>query len=463
MADNIPVDPTASYTVAADVIGVVGYQRVKLNIGIDGVASSDVGATTPLPVSGTVQVSTGTVSVSGQVQVSGAVSISVMPAVSISVSAALGTVITILGTQVVTVVQASATPVWITGTVVAGAGTTVISGTVTAIPADRTTALPSVSATGGVVWIANTGAQITTASPGATATGVVIWIANPTTFTAVVTVSVSISPTVNISGVTPVTTQTSVSVAGHPVWWAPGALVGISVSQALGTVITVLGTQIVSVVPGVSVNALVTGVVSVSVLPAVSISVSAVLGTVITVLGTVLVSIRVSQVLGTLITVVDLPYVSTGAMAASSTGLIVLSKLFTRIPFQIVISSTVVGASTTLLMTVYTGNTIATTGASFFVAASRMRVQNIQVAAVSSAVLQGAALALIYGTAAASLSVTATVGIGPQLPYLPAATSQFGIAGFELDGPPAATTVGVGLIQGTSHTIQYAVISGYLF
>jgi len=208
--------------------------------------------------------------------VTGPVSISALPAVSISVSAVLGTIITQLGTQVVTVVpglsvsavvsgtvsiaqvttavphisqtgivmwiaggqSTTATPVVITGTVTAGAGTTVVSvtgsvtvvaglsvsavvsGTVTAIPVDRTTALPSVSATGGIMWVANTAAQITTAAPGAGATGVAVWVANP------------------------------------------GAAVATTVISV--TVITQLGTQVVSVVPGLSVSAVVSGTVTVN-------------------------------------------------------------------------------------------------------------------------------------------------------------------------------------------------------
>ena len=87
----------------------------------------------------------------------------------------------------------------------------------------------------------------------------------------------------------------------------------------------------------------------------------------------------------------------------------------------------------------------------------------MNVVAVSSAVVSQAMLAVLYGTAAASLSVTATVGVGAILPYLPAATAQFNLNGMWNDGPPAATSIALGLIQGTSHAIQAFVISGYLF
>jgi hypothetical protein len=109
-------------------------------------------------------------------QVSGAVSISALPAISISVSAALGTVITILGTQVVSVVP---------GVTVAVSGYSV------------TTATPSISATGAVVWLANT---------------------------VTVTVTATVTGSLAISGVVPSTggvpgSQASV---GIPVW--PGIL-----------------------------------------------------------------------------------------------------------------------------------------------------------------------------------------------------------------------------------------------
>src|SRR3990172_1333689 len=93
---NVPVNPSASYTVAADEIGAVAYQRVKLNVGISGTTSLDVGATTPLPVtvSGTALVSmvpgvsvTVQDGVSVSAQVSGTVtvngSVAVVPGVSV--------------------------------------------------------------------------------------------------------------------------------------------------------------------------------------------------------------------------------------------------------------------------------------------------------------------------------------------------------------------------------------------
>lgn len=344
MANNVIVSPSASYTVAAEDIGVsVEVQRVKVVLGTAGVDGGNVGLTNPMPVTGTVAVPaglsvsaqvSGTVTVSAGVSVSavvsgtvtaavpaglsvsavvsgtvtavvtGPVSISAMPAISISVSAALGTVVTVLGTVAVNVVAGGA-----------GGGSV-------------TTAVPSISATGQVMWIA--GGQSTTAFP--------IVVTGTVTAGAGTTV-------VSIGNIVPVTTQASVSVTGLPVWLNPtqavvvntiaagfsvNALVtgvvsvsvlpavSISVSAALGTIITILGTQVVSVVPGLSVSAL----VSISVMPAVSISVSAVLGTVITILGTQVVSVvpglSVSGVVSGTVTAVVTGPVSISAMPAIS-------------------------------------------------------------------------------------------------------------------------------------------------
>jgi len=134
-------------------------------------------------------------------------------------------------------------------------------------------------------------------------------------------------------------------------------------------------------------------------------------------------------------------------------------------PVVINISSTVVGSSTTLLMTVFTAGTAVTTGASFWVPPSGMvfRIKAMQMVAVSSAVLSNARLAVLLGTAAASVSVVATVGVPAMLPYaIQASTTPFQQAGYDAD-VVGGTTVGVGVIGGTSHSILGAVIQGMLF
>lgn len=72
MADNIAVTPGTGATVAADDIGGVLYQRVKIGVGADG-SATDVSTASPLPISdagGSLTVD-GTVAVSGSVAVTG--------------------------------------------------------------------------------------------------------------------------------------------------------------------------------------------------------------------------------------------------------------------------------------------------------------------------------------------------------------------------------------------------------
>src|SRR5258706_431808 len=122
-------------------------------------------------------------------------------------------------------------------------------------------------------------------------------------------------------------------------------------------------------------------VVSVSALAA-----SVVLGTIIAVSGVTAVSN-----LSTVVTVLNLPYVTTALPTGASTGLIVVAKDFARQPVVIFVTSTVIGSSTTVLMTVYTNYTTATAGASFWVppANKTFRIKamgvNAQLSAVASA------------------------------------------------------------------------------
>ena len=93
MSDNIAVTPGAGSTIAADDIGGVLHQRVKIVIGADGVSNGDVSASNPVPVTGSVGVSNfpATQPVSGTFwqttqPISGSVTVSSLPAVLGSVS-----------------------------------------------------------------------------------------------------------------------------------------------------------------------------------------------------------------------------------------------------------------------------------------------------------------------------------------------------------------------------------------
>jgi hypothetical protein len=135
------------------------------------------------------------------------------------------------------------------------------------------------------------------------------------------------------------------------------------------------------------------------------------------------------------------------------------------VPVVIMVSSTAIGSGTTMLMTVYTAGTQATAGASFWVVPSgyNLEINAMQVAAVSSAILGAARLLVLLGTAAASLSVTSTVGVPACLPYaIQASTTPFDIMGLRAK-VLSGTTVGVGSLGGSAHTISGAVIQGRLF
>jgi hypothetical protein len=120
-------------------------------------------------------------------------------------------------------------------------------GTITAIPANQTTAAPAAGATGQVVYVANQSVavsgtvsvanQIAQATTQTNATGAVVWLA-PT-------------QAVNVSGPVQVTNGgTALNVVV-----VPGSS-PVPVNVTGGTINTILGTQIVSVVPGLSVSAL---------------------------------------------------------------------------------------------------------------------------------------------------------------------------------------------------------------
>lgn len=360
----------------------------------------------PVVVTGVVQVSAGTTSVSGTVSISNALTVqTILSTINVAIVAgaggggsvttagpsisATGQVVWIAGGQGTT-----ATPIWVTGTVAAGAGTTVISGTVSVSGTAIVSVVPGVSVV-------------------AQASGTV---------------------TANLQGVVPVTTAASVSVTGLPVWLNPTQAVVVNTIAA-----------------GFSVQALVSGTVTVSGLAGHAVSVSA---------------IAASQVLGTIIAVSGVTSISNLSTIVTILGTQIVSVASVQLqPVNIMLSSTVVGSQTTLLMTVYTGATFVTTAASFWVvpAGKVFRIMGMNLVNVSSAVLSRGQLAVIVGTAAASLSVTATVGIAAALPYaIQASTTPFNREGIVAD-IAAGTTVGVGLIGGTSQSIQGGVISGYLF
>ena len=427
MAD-VAVNPTASYTVAADVVGTVGYQRIKLDVGASGATSGDVGATNPLPVTGTMAVSgavqvSGTVTVAGSVSVSGTAVVSVVPGVSVtiqqgaSVSAVVsGTVtvngsVSVSGTGLVSVVPGVSVIAQVSGTVTiapttltvnTAVGTTVVSGTITAIPIDRTAATPDAAATGQIVWVANPGAAVAT------------------------------------------------------------------------TVITVN-----TIAAGFSVNALVTGVVSVSVMPSVAIS-------------TNLLTTGVPAAASTGIVVWNAGInITTGFPAANATGQIVwdAALLFTAglpiqastaqivvvkpaplAPVMIKVTGTAIAQSAgKYLFTIWTGATGAPAAAgttSWAVPAGKvLRLCVLQAACTSSAVL-GGSIQVFVGVGATASMISASISTQLQLMKLQmfgaAALQSAAIFGAEAD-VNAGESIAVFVAASTAAVLRDLLIVGKLF
>ena len=156
----------------------------------------------------------------------------------------------------------------------------------------------------------------------------------------------------------------------------------------------------------------------------------------------------------------------TGLQMGAGTTVIGTVADVARTPVVIMVSKSVaVPTDATLMMTVYTGGTVVTAGASFYVIPSgkTFRVISMDVVALTSAVLSNGNFAVLLGTAAASLSVTTTVGLAAVLPYaIQASTTPF--SNRSLNGDIAAgTSIALGVMGGTSHTIVGAVVQGYLF
>ena len=500
--DIIPVTTAASVSVSGVPVWMNPTQPVVVNtitagFSVNALVTGTVSVSGPVQVSGTVTIAPTTFTVNTAVTVAGAsvtiqqgVSVSavvsgtigilnVVPVVtqaSVSVTglpvwfnptAALGTVVTQLGTQMVSIAQTSVsmaalptvnTIVTILGTqvvtVVPGLSVSaVVSGTVSVSGLSVTAAGPSVAATGIVVWLA--GGQSSTAWPvvitgtvtaGAgttvvsvtgsvlvsgtvsvsavglwtstavtTGTAQAVWIMNPTTVT--VTINGTTTGTVSLLSIVPVTTQVSVSVSGIPVWFNAGALVSVS------------GTAVVSVVPGLSVSAVVSGTISNS---------------------------------GILF--------STGLATVASTGQIVIAKDFARAPVQIFMTATAVAQSVNkYLFTIWTGATGAPAAAgttSWAVPAGKvLRLNNIQIAMTSSAVL-GGSVQVFVGVGATASMISASISTQLQVLKIQvfgtAAMVSAGLFGAQAD-VQAGESICVFIAASTAVVSRACIIQGYLF
>jgi len=451
----------------------------------------------------------GSVPVSGTVTVANGASVTIQQGASVSVSA-VNTVGTVLGTVAVNVVAGGAAPgttvttqaaltaqlVWLAPTQTVA----VVSTVATILGTQIVSVVPGLS-----VNLSNFGsvAATTTASGLSGVTGLPVWVANPATVT--VTVTVTTTGTVSILNVVPVTTQASVSVTGLPVWWNPTAAVGIAgtavvtlatggtlatllgtvavnvvaggaapgntaTSQvattaqvvwlaptqtvlAVSTIVTILGTQVVTVVPGLSVSAVVSGTVTVLN----GASVSAVVSGTVTVNNGVSVTVQqgasVSAVVSGTVTV------ATGTVTPLDVG---------RTNVLLTVTSTSVGISgTTVPFAFQVGLSVPVANTTSWVvpADKTFRILAIN-GVVQNSVTTSPALVRLFVLASTALPTwTSTVPVAAQLGIQAVSqTVAYSGCAVGIADVPAGATVGLAFSVGTSGaSIVHAQVAGYLF
>lgn len=402
-------------------------------------------------VAGSVAFSTTALATVTQAAVTGAVAW-LAPTQTLASVNVVNSIVTVLGTQIVSVVPG------ISVTIQQGASVSaVVSGTVSLLNVVPVTTAASVSVTALPVWlnptqpvVVNTIAagfsvnalvtgpvSISNVVPVTTAasvsvTGFPVWL-NPTQQVVVSgfqgqSVSAVVSGTVtnNISGIVPVTTAASVSVSGIPVWLNPtqqivvSGLAGHSVSgtlsisntvavtgtiQNVASISTILGTAVVSVVPGVAVN------------------------------------------------------VTTGTVVALDAG---------RTQVQIIVTSTSVGISgTIMLMTVYTGIAQATAGASFWVvpAGKTFRILSANMVVQNSVTTSPVFHRLFVTPSTAAPTWTSTAPVAALVAQgAVSAGVYYSAVGIGVNDVAAGVTVAIAHTIGTSGgSIVQAAVNGYLF
>lgn len=416
-------------------------------------AATVAGASVTIQQGASVQaVVSGAISISNVVPVTTAASVSVTgipvwlnPTQGVNALVSISNVVPVTTAASVSV---TALPVWLNPTqqvVISGfqgqSVQAVISGPVSISNVVPVTTAASVSVTGLPVWL-NPTQQISisavvpvTTAASVSVTGLPVWL-NPTQQIAVsglvghsITGSVNIVSiaAVSISNVVPVTTQTSVSVTGLPIWFNPGALVAISGIAGVTTAASVSVTGL-----PVWLNPTQTIVVS---------------GNVVA---------------------------TTTAVSGSTGGLVWLGASQTIIeykfnPFLLMVTSTVGGsAGTTLLMTIYTEASQAAAGTTQWAVPSgkTLRLLNINAVINSSAVTGGTAqIFLNAATASGSFTSANQATIGRPM-FLQLIVSA-GITGGSIVGcfqdVGAGTTIGMFQVAATAMVIGNVQIMGYLF
>ena len=394
---NIPVTPSASYTVAADDIAGVEYQYVKLDIGAAGTATP-VGTANPVPV-------------------------------------ALGG----------------------------------------ALPAVVTSGFPGAAVPGLVVW--NADVDITTATPAVAASGQVVWIANP-------------QPGVSTTGAS--------GVAGEIVWLGVGQTINIDLDPyettakpaAASTGMVVwqqdfnvtaatpaanASGQVVWVVPGVSVNALITGAVSISAMPTVVVSGMAGQSVSAQVSGAVSISAMPSVAISTnLLTTATPGAAASGLMvwcANPNTASLTVTAAAdaARTMLNIIVSSTVIGVSgTTVLMTVYQSAAQTVAGVANWVVpgGKTFRIVGANLIASNSITTTPVLVRAMVLQSGATPTWTSAVPIAAQVGvWIPNATFPSGvnIAGLQQDIGAGVTVAVAYTAASSTASVQGMWIYGYLF
>ncbi len=503
-----PVGATAGAPAAGSTGLIVALKDgASVTAGVSGVVSvsGSVGVSGVVTISPTVLTVNTAATIAGAsviAQVSGQVTIASTAVVTLATG---GTLATVLGTLLATIaniapvttavsVSVSGLPVWLNPTqqvAVSGLVGVSVNALVT-----------------GPVSVSNV-VPVTTAAS-VSVTGLPVWL-NPTQQVAVsglvgVSVNALVTGPVSISNVVPVTTAASVSVTGLPIWWNPTAqvvvsgLVGHSVTGSVNIVsqalVSIAGVVAVTTAASVSVTGMpvwlnptqpinISAVVPVTTQASVSVTgipvwwnptaTIVVSGQVVATttqtaatgalmwLGATQTMAIVSTV-GTVASILNFPYVTTAWATGVSTAELVIAKDVARTNWICNITATQGGASSMMLFTVMTGNTTgAAAGTSLYVvpAGRILCIQNVFIVAVSSAILGPAQLVVVVGSAAASISLTATVGMALVMPYAMQATTAF-YNKPALGYVSAGSTMGIA-ISGTSHSIIGAVLDGYLF
>jgi hypothetical protein len=251
--------------------------------------------------------------------------------------------------------------------------------------------------------------------------GVLVWLGASQT----ILISTQVSGTVAISIPVSQTVGTIIAVSG------------ITAVSAVSTIVTILGTQIVSIAQTS---------VSVAALPTVN--------TIITILGTQVVTV----VPGLSVTI---------QQGASVTGTVLALEAGNTNIALIVTSTLVAAGGSTVLMTVYQGATQTTAGAAFWVipAGKNFRVNAMQAVIQNSITTTPVNARVFLMQSTAALTFTSATPIVAMVAQGIATTDvqvQAALAGLNM-AVTAANTVGIGITFNTTGNIVMIAVVGYLY